>query len=115
MNGAQSGQGILGPQGSAATVPAPCGSGRKFKQCCEGRDVPEFGLFAGGAPTPDSRTRLKALRLAASEHARFGRWEEALKPLADIARLDPDNAQSHHDLGYAQMRRGFLRAGRRLV
>ena len=106
MNGAQSGQ--IRAARIGRNDPCPCGSGRKFKQCCEGRDVPEFGLFAGGAPTPDSATRLKALRLAASEHARFGRWEEALKPLADIARLDPDNAQSHHDLGYAQMRRGML-------
>ncbi len=90
--------------------PCPCGSGKKFKQCCEGKDVPEFGLFAGGAPTADQKARLQALHLAAREHAGAGRWDEALKPLLEIARLDPDNAQAHYDLGCVSMRRGLMQS-----
>ncbi len=106
MNVTQKGK-IAGPK-IGRNDPCPCGSEKKFKQCCEGKDIPEYGLFAGGARTSDLKARLTVLNNAALEHTRHERWAAALTPLLEVARLDPDNAHAHYNVGYVQMRRGVL-------
>jgi tetratricopeptide (TPR) repeat protein len=78
----------------------PCGSGRKFKHCCGAKEA-GAGSPAGtvqGSPA-DLRRRLKALFLEGKQHFDAGRWAEAIPPFHEIAQLDPNNPQAHHDLG----------------
>ena len=88
--------------------PCPCGSGKKFKQCCQAKDVRD-GLPPGAAEPhpPASNHDLKALAHAAQEHCVAGRWVATIPLLAEIARLKPNSAQAHYDLGLS-----FLRCGR---
>jgi Flp pilus assembly protein TadD len=78
----------------------PCGSGRKYKHCCQAQ---EAGAGSPAAPVQgsqaDLRRRLKALFLAGKQHFDAGRWAEAILPFREIAQLDPNNPQAHHDLG----------------
>ena len=88
--------------------PCPCGSGKKFKQCCEGKNVPEFVVDAAVAPQWNIKARLQVHRNSAEEHRRHGRWEDAVYQLEEVVRLDPENSDAHFDLGIAEMRRGLL-------
>jgi tetratricopeptide (TPR) repeat protein len=66
--------------------PCPCGSGRKFKHCCAGKvAVPQ-----GSSPFQLAESLLKA-----------GRYEQAIAPLQQAARLAPSNAALLNDLGMA--------------
>ena len=78
----------------------PCGSGRKFKHCCGAQEAGARSL-AGTAQgsQADVRGRLRALFLAGKQHFDAGRWAEAIPPFREIAQLDPNNPQAHHDLG----------------
>ncbi len=90
--------------------PCPCGSGRKYKHCCQAKDVsPKSPAgIALELPSPtDLRQKLRALSLAAKAHAAAGRWANAIATYSQIADLDPKNPQAHSDLGAA-----WLRAGR---
>ena len=88
--------------------PCPCGSGKKYKQCCEGKSIPEIGVSAAVGPGWNIKTRLQVHRNAADEHRRHGRWEDAVFQLEEVARLDPENSDSYYHLGYAELRRGLL-------
>jgi tetratricopeptide (TPR) repeat protein len=94
--------------GAAATTRAkvgrndacPCGSGRKFKHCCQAKEA-GAGSPAGTVqgPQTDLRRRLKALFLAGKQHFDAGRWAEAIPPFQEIVQIDPNNPHAHHDLG----------------
>jgi tetratricopeptide (TPR) repeat protein len=79
----------------------PCGSGRKYKHCCQAK--PNVGFPAGTvqrAPPSDVLTRrLQALFLAGKQHFDAGRWAEAIPPFREIVQIDPNNPQAYHDLG----------------
>ncbi len=80
----------------------PCGSGRKFKHCCQAKEA-RAGFAAGtaqaSAPPAALRERLQRLFLAAKRHFDARRWGEAIALFREIVRLDPNNPQAHHDLG----------------
>src|ERR1700678_3519525 len=93
--------------GAAATAkpgrnePCTCGSGRKYKFCCA-----VAGLAAGkeaaipAAPAVSSHGVVQA----AANLLRAGRYEEAIAPLLEAARLAPSNASVLSDLGLAYLR-----------
>ncbi len=84
--------------------PCPCGSGKKFKQCCQTAAKPVVQASSGVAP-PDAR-RLEGLRRAALEFFTAQRFLEASVSLREIARLRPENADAHYDLAVAYIRCG---------
>ena len=91
--------------------PCPCGSGKKYKHCCQGKDAPAgFSPAAapGSPPSPAVRQRLQALHLAARNSCDAGRWAEAIPLFDEIARLDPMRPEAHRDLGIAYLRCGRL-------
>ena len=80
----------------------PCGSGRKFKHCCELKQA---------RPTPSTAAPSTARTIAANVEAvkrlsAAGRWNDAIPLLIEIARLDPRSADAHHDLGVTCLRCG---------
>jgi tetratricopeptide (TPR) repeat protein len=91
--------------------PCPCGSGKKHKHCCQGKDA-QAGFFAtaapGSPPSPPVRQRLQALHLAARNYCDAGRWAEAIPLFHEIARLEPTRPQAHGDLGVAYLHCGRL-------
>ena len=91
--------------------PCPCGSGRKYKHCCQAND-PGAEFAAGTAQvsrrSPALRHRLQGLFLAATQHWDAGRGTEAISLFQEIVRLDPNSPQAHHDLGVACLRSGWL-------
>ncbi len=96
--------------GAAAITPAkvgrndacPCGSGRKFKHCCQAKEA-RAGFAAGTAlgsqPPAALRERLQPLFLEAKRHFDARRWGEAIPLFREIVRLDPNSPHAHHDLG----------------
>ena len=86
----------------------PCGSGRKFKHCCEAKEAAAASAGTAKASTTSQARaqRLQALLLAAKKHRDAGRWADAAPPLREYVRLDPNNAQAHHDLGLTYLRSG---------
>jgi tetratricopeptide (TPR) repeat protein len=82
--------------------PCPCGSGRKYKHCCQAKD-PRADMPAGTAQGSSSalRQRLQALMLAAKVHYEAQRWADAIPLLREIVRFDPKNALAHRNLGLA--------------
>ena len=85
----------------------PCGSGRKYKRCCQAKDARvEMPAAAKRAPSA-SRHRLAALTAAAKAHYDVQRWAEAIPLFLEIVALDPKNAAAYLDLGVA-----FLACGR---
>ena len=79
----------------------PCGSGRKFKHCCQAKET-GARTRAGkvqGSPL-DLKRRLKALFLAGKQHFDARRWAEAIPPFHEIAQLDPSagSPRPRHDL-----------------
>ena len=59
--------------------PCPCGSGRKYKKCCEGKD-----------PAPESKSLVEQFEALDERHVRAREQIfELLRP-ADLARLDPE-------------------------
>ena len=92
--------------------PCPCGSGKKYKHCCQAKDP--TSASPGGAnarPTQAMKQRLQELFLAAKEHWDVGRLADAIPLFREIARLDPNAPQAHHDLGVTYLRCGRLREG----
>jgi tetratricopeptide (TPR) repeat protein len=82
--------------------PCPCGSGRKYKHCCQAKDASPTSLAVPARESPRSPAllhRLQQLLLAADQHYEAGRWDEAVPLFREIVRLDPNNPDPHHDLG----------------
>jgi tetratricopeptide (TPR) repeat protein len=90
--------------------PCPCGSGRKFKHCCEGKieraEPPPAQASPRAPPSPALKQRLRALFLAAEGHANAGRLVEAMSLVKEIVQLDPQSSQAHHALGMLWLRSG---------
>jgi tetratricopeptide (TPR) repeat protein len=87
----------------------PCGSGAKYKHCCEGkdpRDVPFLG--SGQASNPGPAPSVNALSRVAKGHWEAGRWVEANSLYREIVKLAPSKPQAHHDLGITFLRLGML-------
>jgi Flp pilus assembly protein TadD len=76
--------------------PCPCGSGKKYKRCCGGK---QEQVVLAARPSPALRQRLQALSQAALVKWNSGRWADAIPIMMKIARLDPNSPQAHHDLG----------------
>src|SRR5579871_373573 len=59
--------------------PCPCGSGKKFKHCCQDKGEAAGTRQAGQGPAPQAaqRQRLHALRQAARKHWEGERFGEA--------------------------------------
>ena len=98
---------IGSPQAIATTKvgrndPCSCGSGQKFKRCCQVNDA-RVELPLGIGEVPQSRDalgkKLKALTLAAKEHWDAESWVDAIPLFAEITRLKPNSAEAHYDLG----------------
>jgi tetratricopeptide (TPR) repeat protein len=82
--------------------PCPCGSGRKYKHCCQIKD-PGLATPAGavqGSPSVPRR-RLEGLTLAAKAHCDAYRWADAIPLLHEVVRFDPNNAEAHYNFGVA--------------
>ena len=97
--------------------PCPCGSGKKFKQCCQAKDAgagsPAAPAF-GSSPSIDLKQRLRALSLAAKEQAGAGQWANAIVTYGQIAELDPMNAQALRPRGGMAQQRAASRGGGKL-
>jgi tetratricopeptide (TPR) repeat protein len=110
--------------------PCPCGSGRKYKNCCAGKTPPLSATRPAKASSPNPTNEINSLRdagrfleatrlaevFAAQNpadgaahavlglvHLRAGRAEQGARSLARATRLAPNVAQHHHDLGFALM------------
>ena len=81
--------------------PCPCGSGRKYKHCCQAKEPAAAGPTSS-APLP--RAKLKALYDAAKAHTDAGRWAEAALLFEALARENRKNATSLFDLGWTYVR-----------
>ena len=87
----------------------PCGSGAKYKHCCEGKDLREVASWGVvQASNPGAARSASALSLAARERWEAGRWVEANSLYREIVRLSPGKPQAHHDLGITFLRLGML-------
>ena len=83
-------------------APCPCGSGKKFKQCCQ-RTVAV--TLPNAAPPADAR-HLEALKRDARALFGTGRFPEAIAPLREAARLRPHSADAQYDLAVVCIRCG---------
>ena len=86
----------------------PCGSGKKFKKCCEGKDARTDLFYAGAWEPPARGDKLQALMRAGKEHWEAERYADAVTCYREIARLQPTKAEAHYDLGLALARCGRL-------
>ena len=90
---------------SAAKVgrndPCPCGSGKKYKQCCQPKETLPSAL---PEPSRPPKTRRQELASRSKLLADSGRWAEAIPQFRELARLDPQSAEAHRDLGAAYLR-----------
>ena len=89
--------------------PCPCGSGKKFKHCCQGKST--LGAGAGVPdivpPMPGTRHRLESLARTAQQHWAAGKHVEAIGPLLEIAHHRPRSPEAHYELGLT-----FAKCGR---
>jgi tetratricopeptide (TPR) repeat protein len=118
---------LAGSREPARNDPCPCGSGRKFKHCCAGKQasVPRPEISASGPPeleaireARDAGRLLEAARQAESYtlrhpidargqaelgmvHFYAGRAAEALHCLMQAVRLAPETAAHHRNAGFA--------------
>ncbi len=88
--------------------PCPCGSGRKYKHCCQAKE--SAAELAAPKALPSPAPRAKALKLIASAQRLWaaGKRDEAIAAFQDAARLDLANPNTHHDLGAAYFHNGQL-------
>lgn len=82
----------------------PCGSGLKFKNCC----LPKQDKATLAPDVQFARQQIAAHLSTIKRLAASGRWSEAIPALREIARLDPNSADAHHDLGRTYFRCGNL-------
>src|SRR5580658_8213338 len=91
--------------------PCPCGSGLKFKKCCQNKAL-AAPLADRAAPlppiSPRPGVRSDTLAKAASAHWAAGRSAEALAAFREVARLEPKSADAYNNLGAALAASGHL-------
>jgi tetratricopeptide (TPR) repeat protein len=93
--------------------PCPCGSGKKFKHCCQAKEAQAGAaawLDGRSASSADVRKRSRALLDAAQKHWAAEHWSQANTLFQEIVRLNPSNAEAHCDLGVTYVRLGRLQA-----
>jgi tetratricopeptide (TPR) repeat protein len=91
--------------------PCPCGSGRKYKHCCESKPPAADPLAARAQPSPAaSKVKAEAMAKAASARRLWAadRRAEAIVAFQEAARLEPSNPDAHYDLGAACFHEGRL-------
>ena len=86
----------------------PCGSGKKFKKCCEGKDARTDMFYAGGWEPQPGGGKLQALVRAGKEYWAAERYADAVTCYGELTRLQPTRAEAHYDLGLALARCGRL-------
>ena len=79
--------------------PCPCGSGRKYKQCCAGRTDAAAAARRRPATPPAQRQAARTFLEQAGRLRAAGRLAESVAPLQQAIRIDSGNAAAHHDLG----------------
>src|SRR6516225_9320565 len=89
---------------AAATVGrndrCPCGSGKKFKHCCQAKKARTTSFAASGsAASLAARQSLQALLLQANKLRGSGSWADLIPVYSEIVRLAPNSAEAHHDCG----------------
>ena len=105
--------------GIGRNAPCPCGSGRKFKQCCGRHEVSaltarsaRFPAPAAAAPVrPASRDSDDPIELFKRGNAlqAEGRFDEAVASYRRALERKPDYASAHGNLGVLLQHRGLLR------
>jgi tetratricopeptide (TPR) repeat protein len=91
--------------------PCPCGSGRKYKHCCQAKDATagsRSGAAQGAPLSPGLKQRLHALAVTAKQQGDGGRWAEAVATLREFVQLMPDSPEGRCDLGVACLAVGRL-------
>jgi predicted O-linked N-acetylglucosamine transferase (SPINDLY family) len=78
---------------AARNDPCPCGSGKKYKQCCMQREQAQAGNSSA------QRASSQALLQTAMAHHRAGRLPQAEAIYQQILQADPGNADALHMLG----------------
>ena len=86
----------------------PCGSGKKFKKCCEGKDARADMFYASGWEPQRQGSKLQALARSGKEHWEAERYTSAADCYRELARLQPTKAEAYYDLGLALARCGRL-------
>jgi tetratricopeptide (TPR) repeat protein len=86
----------------------PCGSGKKFKKCCEGKDARADMFYAGGWEPQPGGGKLQALARAGKEYWAAERYADAVTCYRELTRLQPTRAEANYDLGLALARCGRL-------
>ncbi len=105
--------------GTGRNDPCPCGSGRKFKQCCARLEVAalsagpsRFAAPAVAAPvrraSRDSDDPIELFKRGNALQAE-GRLDEAVASYRRALERKPDYASAHGNLGVLLQRRGLLR------
>jgi Flp pilus assembly protein TadD len=88
----------------------PCGSGMKFKKCCQDKPASapqDHPASASGTPArPGART--DALLRTANADWAAGRSAQAIAAFREIVRLEPGSAEAHSNLGAALAASGHL-------
>ena len=88
--------------------PCPCGSGRKYKQCC---------TQYGGSAVREAADKVAWIRPSDTDRhydlgnalRAQGKWDEAIACYRSAIAIEPDHVNAHHDLGDALYHRGELR------
>jgi Flp pilus assembly protein TadD len=86
----------------------PCGSGRKYKHCCQSKTSGAESVEIGPQPLPEAKTKAQAQKMAAGKHWAAGRRADAIAAFQEVVLLDPRNPDARHDLGVALFREGRL-------
>src|SRR5579864_5297140 len=85
--------------GRGRNDPCPCGSGRKYKNCCSGKAPASTAAAPKAEPTPSRQAEIYGLRDA-------GRFTEALRLAERYAHENPTSAEAQATLASV-----FLHAG----
>lgn len=94
----------------ARNQPCPCGSGKRYKQCCGTLAAGQSAAPAAAIPT--ITPSLHALLLASQTAADQGDWRQAIATMQQAADLQPQDATLHFNLGALQQSAGRLHPAR---
>src|SRR5271165_5530828 len=86
--------------------PCPCGSGRKYKHCCQSETSAARSVAI--APQPPAGAKAQTMKKTAGKHWDAGRRADAIAAFQEVVLLDPRNPDASHDLGVALFREGRL-------
>src|SRR5271165_6931598 len=73
--------------------PCPCGSGRKYKHCCQ-----SGALGAGSVVGPQPagvKAQAQAMKMTAGKYWNAGRRADAIASFQEVVLLDPRNPDAH--------------------